>query len=131
MFKLEAPMPTPQTTTFLPDPELGDADNYPNSVNKRRAMDGTRYSWVKSRDRLRRVWTFRFSKDKELELYAFLDAYGSTPIRATDHLGGVYLGYFTANPVEFESIARAAGGATQVDSAMYGVQLTYEGTLQG
>ncbi len=49
MFQLSAPYPTLQTTTVLPSPQFGDGVALLDTVNRKLAMDGTRYTYVKRR----------------------------------------------------------------------------------
>ena len=49
MFYLQAPYPTMQTMTVLPDPRFSDAMNLTDAVTVKRAMDGTRYTYIKTK----------------------------------------------------------------------------------
>lgn len=128
MFVIQAPYPTIQTATYLPNPQLGDSVNNVLSLEIKRAMDGTKYSYVKTRNRDRLIWTFRLSQHKGMELMAFYQAYNASQLKITDHLNNVYIGYFTSNPFEFEASNRS------VDSpgldTMVTVQVEFEGTKQ-
>jgi hypothetical protein len=132
MFMLQAPSPALQTTTALPSPQFSDSEALLDSVSTRIALDGTVYTYVKRRNGRRKfLWTFRMSRNKGLELRAFLQSYFASPIRITDHNGRVFVGYFTSNPFEFETTGRAAPaippwprGETQT------IQLEFEGVEQ-
>lgn len=129
-FMLQAPYPTLQTTSYLPSPLLGDSIASSGTLEFKRAMDGTKYSYVKSRNSRRKfVWTFSISHHKALELRAFFDSYNSSQIKITDHLGKVYLGYFTTNPFELEAVRRSV--ASPGNYTQHQVQITFEGFAQG
>lgn len=129
MFILQAPYPAAQTTTFLPNPIFGDSVGSLNTFDTKRSMTGVKYTYVKSRDsRKRLLWTFSISHEKALELQDFIDTYNGEQILVSDHVGKVYVGYLTSNPVEFESTARRAhspGLNTQSQ-----VQLEFQGFEQ-
>jgi len=109
MFILQAPHPSLQTTTFLPNPLFGDSVASVNTFDTKRSMNGTKYTYVKSRDsRKRLLWTFSISHEKALELQDFIDTYSGENILVTDHVGKIYIGNITSNPIEFESTARRA-----------------------
>jgi len=107
-FIMEAPFPALQTLSRLPNPLFSDQEALLSSVSRRTAMDGTRYTYVKRRDRRKMYWTFRLSRTKALEVRAFLLSYFASKIRITDHRGRIWLGHFTSNPFEFESQQKAA-----------------------
>lgn len=109
MFQLQAPHPNLQTTTLLPNPEWGDGENLAVSVAVKRAMDGTVRTYVKRKDGRRRLrWTFRMTRNKALELRAFIQSYYASKIRVTDHNGRGWVGYLVNNPFEFDTPRRAA-----------------------
>lgn len=110
MFILQAPYPALQTTTFLPNPLFGDSVGSLSTFSTKRSMNGTKYTYVKSRDsRKRLLWTFSISHEKALELQDFVDTYSGEEIKITDHVGKVYVGNITSNPIEFEAARRAVG----------------------
>ena len=103
MFTLEMPHPLLQTTTLLPSPQFSDNEGLLGSVNRKLAIDGTRYTYVKRRDRRKLKWTFWLSRNKGLELRAFIQSYFAAKIRVTDHRGRVWIGNLTNNPFEFDT----------------------------
>lgn len=107
MFQLQAPSPGLQTTTVLPDPVFGDQESLRASVNTKRASDGTRYTYVKRKQGRKLQWTFRLSRNKGLELRAFIQSYFASKIRVTDHAGRVWVGNLMNNPFEFDTVARS------------------------
>ena len=109
MFILQAPDPTLQETTLLPDPKWGDGENLTEEVQVKRAMDGTMYSYIKTKNERRHLqWSFRLTRNKGLELRAFIQAYHSAMIRVTDHNGRIWVGNFVSNPFEFSASERSA-----------------------
>lgn len=129
MFKFQAPYPAIQTTSVVPNPLFGDSTNLTNTLDIKRGMDGTTYSYVKTRDlRVRFIWTFRLSRHKALEMRAFFDAYHSEKIKLTDSDGEVYIGNFTTNPFEFEATRRALNSPGLEDAQ---IQIEFEGIKDG
>lgn len=132
MFRLEAPYPTLQTTTALPNPQFSDSEALRLTVTRKLAMDGTRRTYVKTRGGRRQLkWTFQLSRPKGLELRAFLFSYFASKIRVVDHNGRTWIGTFMNNPFEFETTGRAAPrinpmprGETQT------IELEFEGEEQ-
>ncbi|KKN21258.1 hypothetical protein LCGC14_0927150 [marine sediment metagenome] len=111
-----------QTITYLPNPTFSDSENLAVSISRKFSMNGTRRTYVKSKDERRKlIMRFDFTRAKGLELHAFIRAYYSTEILLTDHNGVVWLGYFTSNPFDFETPAR---GEYQ------NIQIEFEGFIQ-
>jgi len=132
MFTLQAPHPQLQTTTLLPNPQFSDSEGLMVSVARKTAIDGTRYTYVKRKDNRRKLkWSFRLTRNKALELRAFILSYFASKIKLTDHRGRVWVGNFTDNPFEFDTPERASPaigpmprGETQV------IELEFEGVEQ-
>lgn len=109
MFQIQAPAPSLQTTTILPNPLLSDQEGLTSTVQSQRATDGTLYTYVKTKAGRRKLqWTFRLTRPKALELRAFVLSYHSSRIRITDHNNRVWVGYFLSNPFEFDTPSRSA-----------------------
>ncbi len=110
MFILRAPYPYVTTTTVMPSPRWSDSKALGAIVNRMRAMDGTLYTYVNSKNG-RRIyqWSFELARNKALELREFLDSYFSYKIQITDHNDDVLIGYIRNNPFDFEGLGRAAG----------------------
>lgn len=110
MFRLQGPFPLLKTTVLLPSFLEGNNRALTSSVQPVRAMDGTLYTYIKTK-RGRRVhnWDFRTTKSKADEIKSFVDLYSGQLVRAYDHLGGAYLGYLTMNPIELMGEGRAGG----------------------
>ena len=113
MLTFEAPYPAIQTTSLLPNPQWSDQEGLLDEVLWKRAMDGTLYTYVKRRNGRRKMkWTFRMTRNKALEMQAFLASYFASGVRVTDHNGRVWIGNFTSNPFEFSGDSRAAPAIT-------------------
>ena len=131
MFQMQAPYPTLQTTTLLPSPQFSDQEALLDTVTRKLAMDGTRYAYVKRRGGRRKLkWTFQLSRNKGLELQAFIWSYFASKVMVVDHNGRVWVGNFTNNPFEFNTsdAARPAiapmprGELQQIDIEFEGVE---------
>ena len=110
-FIMRAPYPGVQTTTMLPSPQWGDSKSIVSTVQTMRTMDGTLYTYVKSKDGRKAFnWEFQISRNKALELRAFINAYNSEVIQVIDHDGDEWIGYLRSNPFEFAGAGRAGDG---------------------
>lgn len=128
MLTLEAPYPGIQTTSFLPNPQLGDSEELTDEVVTKRAMDGTLYTYVKTKNQRRRlVFSLVLSRMKALELRGFITAYYASTIRFTDHLDRVWVGNLVNDPFEFSTPNRSGNCPGQERQT---IQLEFEGILQ-
>lgn len=110
-FFLRAPYPSLSTTTVLPSPKWGDSKALTATVTSMRSMNGTLYTYVKSRDgRKKFQWEFEIARNKALELREFINSYQSKIIQVTDHDGDKWVGYLRNNPFEFTGAGRAGSG---------------------
>ena len=132
MFQFSAPYPTLQTTTLLPSPQFSDGVALLDTVARKLAMDGTRYTYVKRRAGRRKLtWSFKLTRNKALELRAFIHAYFASQIKAVDHAGRVWLGNFTSNPFEFDtSDAARPAIAPMPRGELVDINLEFEGVQQ-
>jgi hypothetical protein len=74
-FIMKAPYPAIQTTTLMPSPVFGDSKAITATLIRMRMMDGTLYTYVKSRNGRQKLhWDFELSRHKALELRAFINA---------------------------------------------------------
>lgn len=116
MFKIIAPYPGYQTTTILPSPEFSDYKKGVGEIHKKRAMDGTLYTYIKTKqERKRFQWTFIIARNKAIELKQFVKLYFRTPVKIIDHLDDSYIGFILNNPIELTANSRAVnwpGGET-------------------
>lgn len=95
-----------QTVTYLPNPEFGDSEAILGVIQKKRAIDGSAYTYVKTTDRRRLLFQFILTREKALELNAFFQAYHAKVVSLTDHNGVKWSGNFTSNPFNFENSGR-------------------------
>ena len=109
-FLVQAPWPALQTTLVTPSPSLGNNKNLASTVQTIRAMDGTVYTYVKSK-RGRKVfsWDFLATREKTLEVKEFVRLYAGSVVLVTDHNGDKFRGYMTMNPLELKGEGRAGG----------------------
>lgn len=110
MLVMQGPHPAYQTSLVLPSPEMGNTRGMQSTVQTIRAMDGTLYTYVKNK-RGRKVhnWDFIVSREKALEVKAFVDLYISKAIRVIDHEDIARVGFLTLNPWEQRGDGRAGG----------------------
>ena len=73
MFTFQAPHSAPVATTLLPNPTFGDGERLTDEIQVKRAMDGTLYTHVKTKNGRKNLqWTFLLTRNKALELRAFV-----------------------------------------------------------
>ena len=106
MFTLQAPYPALQTTSSLPDPLFSDGENLAVSVVRKVAVDGTRYTYVKNKGRRKLRWSFKLTRNKALELRAFIQCYFASQVQIIDHNGRIWVGNLIGNPFEFDTTER-------------------------
>jgi len=110
-FIIKAPFPSTRTTTLLPSPKFGDSKALTATVTSMRAIDGTLYTYVKSRNGRKKFnWTFELSRHKALELREFINSYYGALVQIIDHDGDEWIGYLRNNPFEFAGAGRAGDG---------------------
>lgn len=128
MFIIQAPHPIIETTSVLPSPKFSDAESLMVSVSRKLAMDGTRYTYVKRKSRRKLSWSFRLTRNKALELRAFIYAYFAAKVRVVDHNDRVFVGNFTENPFEFDTADRASPAIHPMPRGeTVAIDLTFEG----
>ncbi len=128
MIALRAPHPTHQTLMLLPNPQFGDGEAPRDTVQLRRAMDGTVYTYVRRTGGRRELnLEFLITRMKALELIEFIRSYQSWPIQLTDHLAQVWVGNITSDIVDMEMTARAPD---KPGREMVTVRIQFEGVLQ-
>lgn len=125
--RLAAPFPAVETITFLPNPQFGDSENKVHTVEYKRSINNTRYSYVKKRASRRKLqMRFDLTQAKAFELMEFIRAYHRTKILLTDHLSQRFVGFITTNPNEVESQAKGIKN----EQIMFGhgnIQFEFEG----
>lgn len=131
MFTLQAPYPSLQTTTYLPNPQFGDSEASCDTVTLKRSMNGVRRTYVKKRGRRKHMWQFQLSRNKSLELEEFFKSYHASMVRITDHRGDVWIGNFTSNPFDFEISARAEPAIAPMPRGEFvNIGIEFEGVKQ-
>lgn len=102
MITLQAPYPALQTTSLLPNPQFGDSETPEQNIVIRRAMDGTRRTYVKTNQLSKLHYTFMLWRAKSLELRAFVESYYYAPILMTNHKGEAWQVNFSTFPLELQ-----------------------------
>lgn len=120
------------TVSVLPNPQFSDQESSTYEVDIKRAQDGTIYTYVKTKDGRRRFqWRFSLTREKGLELMAFIQSYFASVVTVTDHNARVIVGNFTNNPFEFSTDAKGLLSITQgVRNETMDVTLEFEGIIQ-
>jgi hypothetical protein len=127
MLEISAPWPVAAVKMYLPNPKFGDSESLAIEMMPKRSMDGTLYTYVKTKGLRRKLlMSFTMTRMKSIEFNRFLIMYISSQLRIVDHLNRVWIGYITSNPVEFSTSKRgySGGGDELVD-----VEIEFEGTL--
>lgn len=132
MFYIQAPYPTMQTLTVLPNPQFSDSTALTDAVIVKRAIDGTRYTYVKTKNGRRKMkWKFHLTRNKGLELRAFIRSYFASTLKVVDHLGRTWIGHFLNSPFEFDTPERAAPARTPlVRGELQSIEIDFEGVQQ-
>jgi ribosomal protein L20 len=132
MFQFSAPYPMLTTTTILPSPQFSDQESLLDSVARKLALDGTKYTYVKRRNKRRKMrWIFRLSRNKALEFRAFIYAYFASKIKVIDHNDRVWVGNFINNPFEFDTPDTAQPAiAPMPRGELQAIEIDFEGVEQ-
>ena len=131
MFTLEAPYPSIATTVLLRNPQFSDGEGLAVAITRKLAMDGTRYVYVKNKGRRVLKWSFQLTRNKALELRAFIQSYFSSQVRITDHNDRVWIGNFTNNPFEFDTPDAAQPAiAPMPRGELQAIDIEFEGVQQ-
>lgn len=131
MLLLKAPYPLVQTISVLPNPTFSDGEGLADTVQTKRMMDGTLYTYVKTKSGRRRMqWTFNLTRNKGAELRAFFQSYFRAAVLVTDHNERAWLGHFTSSPFEFETVRRAAPNISPLPGELQTVTIEFEGIEQ-
>lgn len=132
MMTFEAPFPGVQTTILTPNPLPSDTEALGASVSSKRAVDGTLYTYIKTKGGRRKMtWTLSMRRPNALTLRAFLLSYFASQVKVTDYNDRVWVGNFTNNPFEFDTSDRA--GPTYSDglkSEIQTITIEFEGVEQ-
>lgn len=127
MIEFTAPWPSADCRIYLPNPKFGDSEALTLEVSPKRAMDGTLYTYVKTKNSRRKlVMSFTITRLKSIEFNRFLRLYISKQIHIVDHLARTWVGYITSNPVEFSTQSRGTQGG---GGELVAVEIEFEGVL--
>lgn len=127
-----APYPLIEAYTYLPSPEWGDSEAFATTITRKRSIDNTQYTYVKTKDGRKKLqFRFRMTRMKMLEFRAFLQAYYRTRVTLLDHLDQLWIGWITTNPNEFEN-SRAIFGrnSATIGETLADIQIEFEGIKQ-
>lgn len=100
-FVLMAPHELVQTTTLLPSPQFGDADNLVAEVDVKRTMNGTVRTYIKTSSDEHLLYDFILTRMKTLELINFILVYYSYNMRIINHKSEIYVGKLLNDPNDF------------------------------
>jgi hypothetical protein len=106
MIVLQAPHYLIQTTTILPNPDYEDAEGLASALITKTARDGTLYTYVRSNQRRILSYEWFLTREKALELEAFLKAYYGEEMRLTNHKDEVWRVKIIDDILEFNTPMR-------------------------
>jgi hypothetical protein len=118
---LYAPFPAIAAAVILPRPLLDDKENLTASIEVRRAMDGTLYTFVKNTKTRLISYTFDMTRVKGLELQSFFDNYNGQRMKLQNWKGEVWDVQLLTNPLDFVQNRRSA------PTGQVGINLQFEG----
>lgn len=119
------------TTSLLPSPSFSNQEGLTDEVDVKYASDGTRYTYVTTKDRQKYQWQFSLAREKGAELEAFLFKYFADEITVIDHNDVKYIGKFTSNPFAFDTPGRGLISITQqLANERQTITLEFEGVEQ-
>jgi len=119
---LQAPYPQVAASVILPAAEHDDKENALGDMKIKRAMDGTRRTYVYRSDDRRLAYTFDMTREKGLELQAFLETYNAEHLRLQNWKGEIWDVQLLTNPLEFTQNRRS-----DPDGANCAINLEFEG----
>ncbi len=101
MILLKAPYPAIDVVTVLPNPQFNDFEHRVQESRTKRMMDGTTYTYIESGDNRQLSMEFSLTKQKKLELRAFLREHNASKILLLDHNNQHWVLQLVRNPFEF------------------------------
>lgn len=99
-FVMMAPHELVQTTILLPSPEFGDSDNIVAAINLKRSMNGKKRTYINTTPEEQLVYEFVLTREKTLEVLAFIDVYYTYNIRIINHKGETYVCKIMNDPID-------------------------------
>jgi hypothetical protein len=127
---IEGPYPGIIQAVLLPNPKFGNNEGIDQSVEFRKAIDGTRYTYVKSSDRKTLIYTWEtLGRGKLVEIQEFYKLYAGNHIKLTDFRADVWDAIFAVDPsLSIETRSVNAGAARKESGTItlefLGVQIT-------
>lgn len=124
----------PAVVVYLPDPEFGNTREKQHEINKKYAINGTRYSYVKRSQFQRVLYQLVLTRQKALELELFIELYHADKMTLVAHMSPhicdpvdefvQYYGNILNNPFEFrqESVGNC-GDTVSVSLEFEGVRI--------
>ena len=91
----------PGWNVALPNPELGDTQDFMGKVAVKRSINNQVYTYIKRSELQKLSYTFRMTRNKSLELQAFVDANIANAITMTTYQGEVWIVKISNNPIDF------------------------------
>lgn len=98
----------PGRAIVMPAPQFDDSIGNVIGITIKRTMNGGTYSFVKSSDRQKLIWTFKIAQSKAIELRTWIIASISELIDVTDWKGRVWKARMTTNPTTLSADGRFA-----------------------
>lgn len=123
MFRLDAPLPAINVSIALPNPRLSDVEQKVQFIDKKRSMNNTLYTYANDHGLWRLTCSWTLTRNKSMELQAFVQEFLADKIRITNHKGDVYEVYMENNPFEIQQTGRQVGSFKEHHS----VSMTFEG----
>ena len=128
MIIIEAPHPNIAAVIVLRNPDFQDSRAADDSVNLKRAMDGTQYSTVKRTDG-RKLFRYHFilTREKALEFETFHGLYVHKQWKITDFDDNIIVGTCKTNPLNLQIDKHEAIGDNEESVS---VELEFCGIIQ-
>jgi hypothetical protein len=116
----------PGQTVILPCPIWGDSQAYQGTIDLKRAMTGTTYTYVKKTQTQKLNYSFELWTFKMLELRSFFIEHSEEVMTLQNHNAETWLVHLVNNPLEFTTEER-----WQPKGEKYTVTLEFEGVKTG
>lgn len=111
---IEAPFPTTKVTMILPSVKLDNTRTPESTITVKRTMLGGTKTYVKTSDRVTLTLPFQVTRQKELEINAFLKIYQGAPWKVTLFDGSEWQANLVGEPVRRRAIDRIGGQKTDL-----------------
>jgi hypothetical protein len=123
---LQAPFPRVEASIIIPAAEFDDKENALGDMKIKRSMDGTRRTYVNRTNSRRLAYTFDMTREKGMELQAFLETYNAEHLRLHNWKGEIWDVQLMTNPLEFTQNRRfdPEGANCAINLEFEGVKLS-------